>query len=233
MKEIRIVLVDDEQLFRDGLETMLNQMEGIKTINSFNNGEPLLEYLAKEPINKHPDIVLLDLKMAPKNGIDTAKQLNSNYPHIRTIILSTYHSSTFVGYVFKLGVNAFLSKSVERAELLKALNQVYRTNLYLTPEDNKCILEYLRNPNTSQGIFSGYEELSEREMEILKLICAQKTNKEIADALFISKRTVDGHRMHLIEKTGARNTAGLVLFAIHNQIISLDEFSLYQELSFH
>lgn len=232
MKEIKIVLVDDEQLFRDGLETMLNQMDGIKTINSFDNGEPFLDYLKTEPINQHPDIALLDLKMAPLNGIDTAKELNAHYPHIRIIILSTYHSTTFVGYIFKIGVNAFLSKSIERTELSKALNQVYRNNMYLTPEDNRSILEYLKNPNTSGGIFSAYETLSTREIEILKLICAQKTNKEIADTLFISKRTVDGHRMHLIEKTGARNTAGLVLFAIHNQTISLEEFSLYQELNF-
>lgn len=209
---------------------MLKDGDKLTITGKFNDGDAFLQSLEQQTPERLPDVVLLDLKMTPKNGIETAADLNIFYPEIKIIILSTYYNKSFVGYIFKLGVNAFLSKSIDKEELLRAIQAVHQSNLYLTPEDNLCILEYLKAPISPGSLFNPKEDLTDREIEVLQLICDQKTNKEIADQLYLSKRTVDGHRMNLIEKTGARNTAGLVMYAIHNKIISLEEFNLKQTI---
>ena len=232
MGKIRIAIIDDEELFLESLGNLLKDYGELEIVGLYKDGQSFLEEIEAAGDGNKPDLILLDLKMEPVSGIQLASRLNDIQPGVKVIVLSTHYQKSFVGYIFKLGVNAFLSKSISKIELLKAIKTVHQRGLYLTDDDNKGILEYLKTSEPVGSLFQPYQNLSEREIEVLKMICEQKTNKEIADELFISKRTVDGHRMNLIEKTGARNTAGLVVFAIHNRIIDMEELRLFQMMEY-
>ncbi len=228
---IQIVIADDEQLFREGLLALLAQVDGVEVAATFANGQQLLHYLGNTAAKKHPHVVLLDLKMTPLNGIEVAKQLSQDSPHLKLIVLSSYYSYNYIGYIFKLGVHAFLPKATAIQNLIQAIYTVVEAGLYLTDTDHKHIVAYMRKPQYVFSIFNAQEPLTRRETEVLRLICEQYTNHQIADALSISKRTVDGHRNKLIEKTGAKNTAGLVIYAVLNKIIQLDQLQLYKKIA--
>jgi len=168
--------------------------------------------------------VLLDLSMPELNGIETTKILHVSYPSIKIIILSVYGEDRFVTHLMELGVNAYLFKNVEPEEVERAIRTVMDKDFYF----NEAFLNAMKNrlTNKRQKILLTENipsTLTAREIEVLKLICKQNTAQEIAEQLFISVRTVDGHRNNLLEKTGVRNSAGLVLFAIKHRLIDPTE----------
>lgn len=163
------------------------------------------------------------MNMKPLDGIETVKIITEQFPGIKVMILSTFYKPSFIGYMIGLGVCAFLPKNITKNELNNAIESVHKNGIYFTENENRLIRFYLANPNQKPPVFNMTEEFSKRELEVLKLICEQNTNIEIADKLFISKRTVEAHRNKLLEKTGAKNTVGLVLFAIVNNLIHADE----------
>ena len=222
MSSIKVAITDDQVLFRRGIASIINTFEGISIVLEADNGRMLLDSL--QTLESLPDVVLLDLSMPELNGIETTKILHVSYPSIKIIILSVYGEDRFVTHLMELGVNAYLFKNVEPEEVERAIRTVMDKDFYF----NEAFLNAMKNrlTNKRQKILltdNIPSTLTAREIEVLKLICQQKTAQEIAEQLFISVRTVDGHRNNLLEKTGVRNSAGLVLFAIKHRLIDPTE----------
>lgn len=218
MKTINVAIADDQVLFRKGMISIVNSFENIKITLEVDNGKALIE--AIESAEVKPDIVLLDLSMPELNGVDTTKILHQQFPEIKVIILSVYSEDRFVTHLMELGVNAYLFKNVEPAEVEKAIWAVIEKDFYF----NEAFLAAMKNRLIGKKPRLLIQDdipstLTQRELDVLDLICKQHTAQEIANKLFISVRTVDGHRNNLLEKTGMRNTAGLVVFSIKNNLL--------------
>jgi DNA-binding NarL/FixJ family response regulator len=179
------------------------------------NGEDLLNKLAEAS----PDVVLCDLKMPTKDGIDATKQITKLYPHIRVIILTMYEDERFVGHLMDCGAAGYLLKSTDPAEIKKAIVDVMKTGFYLNPFVNKVLIKknYAKqkfNPNLSSETV-----LSEREKEVLTLVCMEFTAAEISAKMNISARTVEAIKDRLMERFGVKNSVGLVFYAMKNQLL--------------
>lgn len=218
---IRLGIIDDEILFRKGLNLIINDIDDIEVSLEASNGNELLSLLQSS--KDLPDIVLLDMNMPILNGVDTSKELRENYSDIPIVILSTYFKKSFVIHMLDLGVSGYLAKDTSPDVLELTIRQVVTNGFYYTPEVLKIIQDNFASKKKERDVpFSS--PLSSREIEVLELICNQLTTGEIAEKLFISPRTVDGHRNNLLLKTGCKNTAGLVAYAITHEIINTINF---------
>ena len=218
MKTVNVAIADDQILFRKGMVSIVNTFENIHISIEVGNGKELLE--AIEAAETKPDVILLDLSMPELNGVETTKILHQQYPAIKIIILSVYGEDRFVTHLMELGVNAYLFKNVEPVEVEKAIWAVIEKDFYF----NEAFLAAMKSRLTGKKPRPLIQDdipstLTQRELDVLDLICKQLTAQEIAEKLFISVRTVDGHRNNLHEKTGMRNTAGLVVFSIKNNLL--------------
>jgi len=219
MSTIKLALVDDETLFREGLKLAISSLKEIEIMMEARDGRVFLDTL--KDATEFPEIVLLDLKMPHLNGVETAKVLAKQYPDLKVIVLSTYFSEAFVYNMIELGAAAYLSKNIILQEVEHTIRSVSEKGFYY---DNK-VLEILKqgaHGKAKESKTSYAPRVTTREKEVLQLICEQYTNNEIAEKLLISGRTVDGHRMNLLQKFGCRNTAGLVAFALQQQLVRVD-----------
>ncbi|MEZ4829849.1 MAG: response regulator transcription factor [Bacteroidia bacterium] len=215
---IQIGIADDEILFRKGMKIMIESFGGMEIVVEADNGKQLIDRLAEA--SSLPEIILLDLNMPEMNGVDTTRLLQEKYPEIKVIILSSYFSKVFIRNMIELGASGYLSKNSLPGQVENTLHEVVEKGFSY----NDKVLEVLREnlisrPNKLKMSFS--TELSDREQEVLQLICEQYTTSEIGEKLFISSRTVDGHRNNLLQKLNCRNTAGLVVYAIQNQLVEI------------
>lgn len=225
MKNTSVVLVDDDSLITSLLQNFLNDIDGIQVLYTCQLGEELISKL-KENKSNIPDVLVLDLNIeGGMNGIEVTKTLKAEFPEIKTIIMSSHYKKTFMGFMLKTGVSAFIPKGVSPQQLIEIINEVKKSGFFFLPDQMDIIRDQL-STKAPKPILDEKEGLSEREIEVLKLICAQKTAKEIAEILFLSARTVEGHKNNLFLKTGAKNIAGLVIYAVQNQIISAEEMPL-------
>lgn len=218
MKKTKIAIVDDEKLIVDLLESYLEKTNLFDVSITANDGDNFLVNLENSVTN--PKVLLLDLRMKSKDGLETTYYLQKHYPDIRIIIMSSYYEKTFIGYMLKSGVSAFIPKNIPPQKLVTVIQNVINFDYHFL-EDQIDVLKLQISSRAPKPKFSTKENLTQRELEILKLICEQFTNQEIADKLFISKRTVEGHRTNLLLKTGVKNTAGLVIFAISQNIFNI------------
>ncbi|RAJ04235.1 DNA-binding NarL/FixJ family response regulator [Chitinophaga skermanii] len=213
---IRIALVDDHTLFRQSLAHLLQLQQGFKIAMEASSGIDFLAQLAQ--CSELPDITLIDIDMPGMNGIELNEKLHDLYPTIRVIVLSIYTQERIIAKMIMAGASTYLFKNCEQEELIQAVHAVYKTGFYV----NKAVFAAMQNVkhNTSPNVklTNIPVHLTNRETEILRLICQEHSNPEIAEMLFLSVRTVEGHRNSLLLKTGCKNTAGLVLFAIRFSI---------------
>ncbi|MCB0706370.1 MAG: response regulator transcription factor [Saprospiraceae bacterium] len=216
---IKIAIADDEMLFRKGLILILEENPDFKIIIEAGNGAELMERIRLS--EEKPDILLLDLQMPVRSGIQTAPDLQKEFPEIRIIIISSHYHRSYIIHLIELGASAYLPKNADPNLVATSIREVHQKGFYYTGEVLSLIREHLQTPIKTKPIIPG-QELSSREMEVLQLICEQCTTTEIAEKLFISPRTVDGHRNRLLEKTDSRNTAGLVIYALQNDLVSLN-----------
>lgn len=216
---INIALTDDETLFRQGVSFILSRHNHINIIIEANDGQELVDTL--ETANELPDIALLDLKMPRLNGVETAKVLREKYPDIKIIALTSYFSKPFVVNMINIGAVAYLAKNASPSEMLKTIDEVAKNGFYYDDAVMKIIHQGVIGANKSKRSSFDSNYLTKREKEILQLICDQCTTNEIAEKLFISPRTVEGHRNNLLLKTESKNTAGLVLYAVENKIFNI------------
>jgi DNA-binding NarL/FixJ family response regulator len=210
MEIIRVAIADDHEIFRKGLRIILNEIDELKVIGEAQNGHELFEILKHHEV----DVILMDIRMPVMDGIEATKKVVEKYPQIKVIALTMFEEISYFNQMVEAGANGFLLKKTNKDELYRAILQVMRDETYFSEE-------FISNVNKTQkpkSRISGIE-LTEREQEILDLICKGMSNTEISKFLGLSARTVDGHRAHLLEKTGAKNSPHLVMFAIKNGLI--------------
>ncbi|MEZ4774428.1 MAG: response regulator transcription factor [Bacteroidia bacterium] len=215
MSKIKIGTADDHNLFRIGLSTLLEENPEFEIVLQASNGNSLLKAIPEAK----PDIILLDLKMPVMDGIEAAEIIRNEYPAIRLIALSGYDKEDFILHMMEKGIHGFLNKNSEPEEVETAIYSVMENGFYFNDRISRIMLKGLLTKKRITPSFNSEVELSEREQEILELICKEYTNREISDKLAISVRTVEGYRTSMLQKIGARNTAGLVVFAYKNGII--------------
>jgi DNA-binding NarL/FixJ family response regulator len=216
-KIIKIAIVDDETLFVEGLSLLFSNVEHIKVTTTANSGLKFLEVLEDNLETNFPDIALVDIQMKPMDGFELVEVLKDKYPDLKIIILSSHYKSNVLGHMIKLGVSAFIPKNANKELLVTAIESVNNSGVYFTQTDQEMLVKFM-NSKSKKLTLSLNEELSKREIEVVKLICCEHTNHEIADQLFLSKRTIESHRQRILEKVGAKNTVGLVVYAIANKI---------------
>jgi DNA-binding NarL/FixJ family response regulator len=219
-KTIKIILVDDEILFRKGISFLLSREKNIDIIFEAADGEELIEFLQNN-LKKHPDIIIMDLKMPGINGVEATKIIHSEFPKLKIIALTSYNSKSFIANMIDVGAVSYLIKNATPLELITTINEVALKGFYYTDDVMKIIQEDVLTSKKTKSIFDN-NFLTTRERDVLKLICSQKSTIEIAEDLFISPRTVEGHRNNLLLKTESRNIAGLVVYAVQNGIMVFD-----------
>lgn len=214
-RQPEIFIVDDHLIFRQGLKSIIS-LEGIATvIGEASNGKEFLELLA----HKKPDIVLMDIDMPHMNGIEATQKALELMPDLKIITFTMFGDEEYYYKMIDLGVRGFILKSSGINELEKAINEVMNGESYFSNELlRKIITNFSRRNNQSTSVGNG---LTARELEILQQLCLGLNAEEIARKLFISPKTVKTHKSNLLEKTGCKNTPGLILFAIRNKIIEI------------
>lgn len=210
----KVIIVDDHTLFRNGLRILLNTMDDYQVVGEASNGKQFLELLEKGI----PDLVLLDINMPVMDGIEAATIAQKQYPDLKIITLSMYGEEDYYYKMVNAGVKGFVLKNSDIKEVKTALDVVYDGGSFFSSELLQNLVASLKSTSKSK---ESHAELSEREMEILILICQGLSNQEIGDKLFISKRTVDKHRANILEKSESKNTAQLVVYAIKNKLVEL------------
>ncbi len=218
-KNITIAVADDHILFRKGLVALLEDFGFVDKIYEASNGLEMLEVL--EYAVPMPEIVLLDLRMPVMDGVETTEKIKDKYPDIKIVILTMQDDEGLIMHMIEKGVSGYLLKNAEPDELEKALLTLMIKDFYFNQKLSEIVMKGLftkgRKP---KGMY--FDSLfSEREIEVLQLICEEYTSAEIADKLNVSRRTVESHRNNLIEKSGAKNAAGLVIYAIRNGLYKI------------
>ena len=207
---IRLALADDQLLFRRGMAMLLSDMAGAQVVLECANGEELLTSLKSTSV----DIVLLDLEMPVMDGMETMRRLRLEFPAVKVIVLSSHDEEKFIAHLMELGANGYMLKSAEPDEIDTAIRSVAESGYYFSDAVSKVMLHTLVKKKQVKPTYHSIDPLSERELEVLRGICQELTTAEIAQRIFVSPRTVEFHRNNLLLKTGARNAAGLVVYAM-------------------
>ncbi len=218
MRKIKIILVDDHQMFRDGVKSVLSDEENIEVIGEVGNGNDLYELLK----SKTPDLLITDISMPDISGINVTKYVSENYPEVKILILSMHSTEEFITKALSAGANGYLPKDTSMNELLEAINTIYKGDNYFNKEISDTILKSIINKSKWEQENYKKKMLTRREKEIVSLVVDGLTNKEIAHKLFISIRTVDSHKNNIMQKLNLKSSVELVKYAIKNNLAKLD-----------
>ena len=215
MSQIKVAIADDFKIFRDGIKVGLQKDNNLQVVLEADNGEDLL--LGME--TNMPDVIIMDLKMPIMDGIEATIALRKKNTTVKVLVVTMYDDEKFIIHLMQTGANGYLLKNADPEEILKAIYSVHESGYYFNELVNKALLKKLVIKGNIKPSFRQNIDFTERELEVLKLICEEKTAMEIGKEIFLSPRSVEGIRLRLIDKVGVRNTAGLVLFAVKNGII--------------
>lgn len=212
---LNVIIADDHVLFRAGVKTALSLKKDIRIIGEADNGQQLLHLL------KHlePDVILLDIQMPVMDGITTLPEIRKLYPGIKIIMLTMHNDHSMISRLMELGANAYLTKNSDSEVIYEAIKTCYSNEYYFNDLTNKALLDGLRTRRSNESATPAEVKLSEKEKQILKLMCDEKSTKEIADLVDLSPRTVEAIRDKLKTKTGVKSMAGLVMYAVKSGII--------------
>ena len=214
---IKVLIADDHVLYRAGVKTALSTKNDIKVIAEADNGMHLLNILKII----QPDVILLDIQMPVMDGIGALPEIKKNWPHIKVIMLTMMDDHSMITRLMELGANSYLSKTSDSEIIYEAIKTCYEQEYYFNTLTNKALLTNLkiRNTITPQKIVQLEANLNDKDILILKLMCEEKSTKEIADIVDLSPRTVEAIRDKLKVKTGAKSTAGLIMYAVKNNLL--------------
>jgi DNA-binding NarL/FixJ family response regulator len=215
MSTIRVAIADDHKIFRKGVTLSLRPYTNIKFVLEAENGDELLNGLSEA----QPDVVLMDLRMPGKDGIETTKTISKQYPGIKVLVLSMYEDERFVFHMMENGANGYLLKNSEPQEIRRAIMDVFEKGYYLNNYVNRILLKRSHARNKTIPNLNSEITLTDKEKDVLRFICMEFTAQEIAQKMEISARTVESIKDRLMERFGSKNTAGLVFFAVKNNLI--------------
>ena len=215
MEPFKLLLVDDHEIFLDGLATLIETNKNYHILDKVVNGKKALEYLAERDL---PDLLIADISMPELNGIELTSAVKAIYPEVKILILTMHNDRETVSEIMMAEAEGYILKNTDKTELFKAIDRIMSGSTFYSNEVMSIILERIivDNKLKEQRI-----ELTDREMEVLQLIAEEKSSEEIADILFISRRTVDSHRKNILKKTQAKNIVGLLKFSYKAGLISL------------
>lgn len=214
---IKVIIADDHVLYRAGVKTALSQKKDIKIIAEADNGMHLINLLKSMPA----DVILLDIQMPVMDGIEALPEIKKVCPQAKVIMLTMMDDHSMITKLMELGANSYLSKTSDSEVIYEAIRTCFFDEYYFNTLTNQALLTNLkqRNVQMPQQLQSPETQLNEKETTILRLMCEEKSTKEIADIVELSPRTVEALRDKLKVKTGAKTTAGLILYAVKNKII--------------
>lgn len=216
--KIRIGIAEDQSIFRNGLTKLLNDINGFEVVLAVENGQLLIDALHTTPV----DLALIDFRMPVKNGIEATKEIRALFPDIKVLLLSMYDDTEFVELAIENGANGYLSKDDDAEEIQLAIRSAVETGYYLNDRTSKMFIAKMMHAGKIQPDFEEAQPamFNQNELVILEMICNEMTTQEIADKLFKSRRTIESARTLMMNKVGARNVVGLVMYAIQNGIVS-------------
>ncbi len=212
---LRVVLADDHEIFRNGFKILFEKQDEVELVGEAENGKQLLEVTATHL----PDVVITDIQMPLMDGIEACRLLNQDFPEIPVIALSTFNDDSYIIDMLEAGARGYILKNTTRFELIQAIKTVKAGHTYYCNATSRKLSKLIADSRVNN--FKEKIKFTDREIEIIKLICAEQSNKEIASALKISVRTVESHREHIQEKIGSRNTTGIAIYAIKHRICEI------------
>jgi two-component system response regulator NreC len=217
--EIRLLIADDHEIFRDGLALMLGRQKEITLLGQAGDGKELVALSAAQ----NPDVIITDIKMPLMDGIQATRQILSTQPGVKIIALSMFDEEMLIVDMLEAGAKGYLLKNADKREILEAIETVFEDKTYYCHHTSarltNMIVKSSFNPYRKKEVVS----FNERELHIIKLICQQNSSKEISDKLFLSSRTVEGYRTKILEKMNAKNTVGVVVYALKHNLIERSE----------
>jgi DNA-binding NarL/FixJ family response regulator len=213
---IKVIICDDHALFRSGVKIALSYQKDVEIIAEAENGQQLLNILKAF----QPDVILLDITMPIMSGIDTLPEVKKLYPDMKVIMLTMHNDHTMIAKLMEMGANSYLTKDSDSDTIYEAIVTCHKNEYYFNALTNMALIDGLKTKRNSDSSLNIDAQLSEKETHILKLMCEEKSTKEIADMVDLSPRTVEAIRDKLRAKTGAKSMAGLVLFAVKNGILT-------------
>lgn len=207
----KVIIVDDHVIFRKGLLAILNEIDSIKVVGEASNGNEVLDLLKKQ----EADIIFMDIKMPVMDGVEATRKVMAKYPDMKIVALTMFEEISYFNQMIEAGASGFLLKKTTTEELEKAISLVLNDESYFSEEFMSSVNKYLKPQQKNSTI-----QLTDREREVLELICKGYSNTGIAKFLGVSTRTIDGFRAKLFEKTGAKNAPNLVMYALKNGLVS-------------
>ncbi|QEH41881.1 response regulator transcription factor [Chitinophaga sp. XS-30] len=220
--DIRLVIADDHEIFLDGLSLMLSRQEHIALVGQASDGRELIEIVAKEK----PDVVMTDIKMPYMDGISATRQIIRTDPDTRIIALSMFDEEDQIVEMLEAGAKGYLLKNADKQEILEAITSVYEDGTYYCKTTSSKLASMIARSKFNPYRKKEQVAFTEREQEIIQLICQQLTAQQIGDRIFLSKRTVEGYRTRILEKMNVRNTAGVVMYALKHNLIREEDLML-------
>ncbi len=218
MANIKMLLVDDHEIVRDGLKTLIESQHGVDIVAEAENGLAALEACKNHEI----DLIIMDINMPEKDGIQATRSIKEQFPDIKILALTMSDNDVHIRKMIEAGASGYILKNAGREELKKSIEALMNDQHYFSDTATQSVMmELVRNKGKTKS--GALVQITERELEVLEFIVKEHTNQEIAEKLFISVRTVDAHRRNLLQKTGARNTAGLVRYALENKLFEKDQ----------
>jgi two-component system response regulator DegU len=213
-KKLKVIIAEDHNMVRKGLVNIVKSFERVIQVREAENGKDLLNQLIEELI----DVVLMDLEMPLIDGMTASSEIILRYPNVKIVVLSAFEEDSIILKLLEIGVHGYLLKKAHPKDLERAIYSVYDNDFFQSELVTRVLRQGVKRKK--QRVDKTGQEISEREMQVLKLLCQEFSAKEIGDKLNISEKTVHSHRLHLMEKTKAKNTVGLVLFALQQGILS-------------
>lgn len=215
MAVIKVAIADDHKIFRKGVILSLRPYNNIKFVQEADNGQQLIDGIEESK----PDVILMDLRMPLKDGIETTKYLTKAYPNIYVLALTMFEDERFVSHMMEIGANGYLLKSAEPQEIKRAIVEVSLKGYYLNNFVNRILLKNSHAKHKVVPNLNNETTLTPRERDVIRYICMEFTAQEIAQKIDVSPRTVEAIKDRLMERFGAKNTAGLVFYAVKNNLI--------------
>lgn len=216
-KQPNIIIADDHEMFRDAMKTMLELDDIANVLEVASNGKELINLLEEHK----PDIILMDIDMPEMDGIEAAKIIKEKYPNIKVLALSMFGDEKYYQEMIKAGALGFILKSSNKSELEEAIKSVHMGKNYFSNELLRKIIEQMGTNNSEEKIENDEVNFTDREIDVLKLLCKGLSTQDIAENLFLSTKTIENYRAKLLNKTNSKNSVGLVVYALKHNIIQL------------
>lgn len=219
--KINVVIVDDQALVRQGIKGLLEKNENIAVVKEASNGLEIINWFKEKPADLEIDVVLMDMQMPELNGWDTTDFLIKKFPDLKILGLSSYNNESFVDRLIANGGRGYLLKTQEIEDVVQAIEEVIKIGYYFSSQVSlNQISDFIKTRRIKP--FYSYPRLTEREVNVLLLICKEKTTQQISQILFISNKTVETHRVNIMAKIGAKNMVGLAMYAIKHKLLEID-----------